>query len=99
LTGGDLSQRIQSGGDYGLVARAGADRGKDVAHRRGLLGERDAHDRVVAGQVGPPGHQGNAESAGDEGGAEVPFVGVVGDVDDDTMTPVFVPTQTIGPAK
>ena len=77
-TSGDLPQRIQSGGDRGLVAGAGADRGKNVAHRRGLSGERDAHDGVVAGQMGPPGHKGNAESAGDQGGAEVPFVGVVG---------------------
>ena len=76
---GDLSQRIQSGGDCGLVAGAGADGGKDVAHWCGLFGEGDARDGVVAGQVGPPGHEGNAESAGDEGGAEVPFVGVVGD--------------------
>ena len=80
FTSGDLSQRIQSGGDCGLVARAGPDSGQDVAHRCGLFGERDAHDGVVAGQVGPPGHKGNAESAGDQGGAQVPFVGVVGDV-------------------
>src|SRR5262249_49371066 len=63
FSGGDLSQRIQSSGDCGLVAGAGADGGKDVAHRCGLFGERDAHDGVVAGQVGPPGHKGNAEAA------------------------------------
>jgi hypothetical protein len=53
--------------------------GRTVQNDSTLFGERDAHDGVVAGQVGPPGHEGNAESAGDEGGAEIPFVGVVGD--------------------